>query len=514
MKYYIFSALLLLQFISSFGQSSDSKTYNKLVDSAFQVIQESREKANHFLNDIPHPAEDFIKNKFGRFYYVKAVIAREEGKLIKAHESFILSIKHAENEGDLKIAGDACHELALSLYSIEENEQAQFYIEKARGFYSKIDNEAGMLNLMQIPPYRKYLSYEFEECIELTMKHLETYESYKDDQYYNLLANFMLISSYIGLDNVDSVNKYFAKFRLLEPKVFDYDFNYFNNFLLIDQVSNFLEKDQIDSCLFYLSILENNIPELDNTGIKEIYLYYIDVYKKTNDKEKENKYVDLLKVLKEKVLQESVEGTFDIHKSLIETDQKLEIAKKSNRNVKIISGALFILLLFVFYLLYKRIVKNETLANKNLTSFIDSNHEKLKIKTKGLEKYIAELKAITKEIVNETDANDKENKITNLYKELHLKTADNSNASHFELASKLNAKYLIEIQRRHSQLSEPEVVLCYYIAIGFKNKEIASFLNSSIRSIESKRFRLSKKLEIPRDQNLFEYLNIIYKATY
>ncbi len=521
MKNGLLIAILLLQVNAFFCQNEKISDYNALVDSAFHYKTTNQAKMASFLEAIPKPIEEVLDNKKGLYYYLQSVLFKTEDNLIRAHESFILSIKYAENERDYKTAGDASHELALSLYSINENEQAEFYIKNASEFYTKINDKAGMLNVLQIPAYRSYLDHEYRKCIRLTNEHIDKYESFEKDQYYNLLANSMLVSSYMGLDNIDTANLYYSQFNSLQyhPTIKDYDYQYFNDFLYIDYINYYFRHDEIDSCFKYLSILEENKDRLDHTAITEMYLFFIDIYKKTENKEKEIAYLDSLRLFKEQVLSENVKGTFEVHKSLIESDKKLESANNKSNTVLIIAIVLLlaiIVLLVIYYSFKQKTEAKFNALNDELTliSFIDSNHEKLKIKTKNLEEYIIELKKVVKSITKEKDIAEQQNKINELYKELHLKAANSPGVggSHSELVNKLNAKFFVEIQNLHPDLNESEIVICYYISIGFKNKEIAVFLNSSLRSIESKRFRISKKINLPKEENLADYLTKIYKT--
>ena len=50
--------------------------------------------------------------------------------------------------------------------------------------------------------------------------------------------------------------------------------------------------------------------------------------------------------------------------------------------------------------------------------------------------------------------------------------------------------------------------------MGFSNKEIAVFLNVTIRSVESRRYRISKKINLnKKDTTLLEYLQNNYSDT-
>ena len=48
--------------------------------------------------------------------------------------------------------------------------------------------------------------------------------------------------------------------------------------------------------------------------------------------------------------------------------------------------------------------------------------------------------------------------------------------------------------------------LCVYLRLNLSSKEIAPMLNISPQSVEIKRFRLRKKLELNHEENLTDYI--------
>jgi len=48
--------------------------------------------------------------------------------------------------------------------------------------------------------------------------------------------------------------------------------------------------------------------------------------------------------------------------------------------------------------------------------------------------------------------------------------------------------------------------LCAYLKMGLSSKDIAPLLNMSFRSVEMSRYRLRKKLDLNREENLTEFL--------
>lgn len=63
-----------------------------------------------------------------------------------------------------------------------------------------------------------------------------------------------------------------------------------------------------------------------------------------------------------------------------------------------------------------------------------------------------------------------------------------------------------QIKQQYPQLSSRELRLCAFIRMNLSTKEIAALLNISDRGVEISRYRLRKKLNLPRDVNLSSFL--------
>ncbi len=63
-----------------------------------------------------------------------------------------------------------------------------------------------------------------------------------------------------------------------------------------------------------------------------------------------------------------------------------------------------------------------------------------------------------------------------------------------------------KLKSNHPDLVPNDLKLCAYLHLNMSSKEMASLLNISLRGVEIRRYRLRKKLEIPHDKNLTEFL--------
>lgn len=57
------------------------------------------------------------------------------------------------------------------------------------------------------------------------------------------------------------------------------------------------------------------------------------------------------------------------------------------------------------------------------------------------------------------------------------------------------------------ELSDSEIKFCMYLKLGYSTKEIAIYTNSTIKSVESRKYRLKRKLKDDSDKNLLKQLN-------
>ena len=75
-----------------------------------------------------------------------------------------------------------------------------------------------------------------------------------------------------------------------------------------------------------------------------------------------------------------------------------------------------------------------------------------------------------------------------------------------EAFNNADKKFLNKIKAKHPELTPNDLRLCAYLRLNLSSKEIAPLLNISPRSVEVKRYRLRKKMNLPHDANLTHYI--------
>jgi DNA-binding CsgD family transcriptional regulator len=65
--------------------------------------------------------------------------------------------------------------------------------------------------------------------------------------------------------------------------------------------------------------------------------------------------------------------------------------------------------------------------------------------------------------------------------------------------------FISRLKEKHPDLSPRELRLCAYLKMNLSTKEIAPLMNISVRGVEIGRYRLRKKLNLEREENLIDY---------
>ena len=139
--------------------------------------------------------------------------------------------------------------------------------------------------------------------------------------------------------------------------------------------------------------------------------------------------------------------------------------------------------------------KNKELANATL-HLIQKNRTLTGLKN-DLNKLLRSIPA---------DNPEKQN-VNNLLKKVNK---DLRNEKNWELFNsyfdEVHQDFINRIKEKHNDLTPKELRMCAYLRMNISTKEIAPLMNISVRGVEISRYRLRKKLNLSRDENLTEYI--------
>ncbi|APG64663.1 hypothetical protein LPB136_04485 [Tenacibaculum todarodis] len=510
--------LFLFVFVS-FGQKKGAINYYKFIDSAEVYIEEQPKISEKFLKLIPEPITTSIEGRLAQYYQLKGLISDKKNEDVKEFQYFLLAQKYAKLEKENDIAGMVSLELFYNTYIIKKDSSAFKYLTEAKKYYTLNNNINGLAEVNQMYAYVALFNKNYTKSNQLILEKLESHKSIKEDQYYYMYALFMLTSNYTHLEDFNQANKYFDKLKALKnnstisPSLHAAHIVTSN----ICMAEVYLKQQKIDTALTYLKEAALLRKYMNVSDTEHYFKLYTDYYSKIGDVDKKVNYVDSLRIFNQGEINKNVDAGLDLNKILITSEKQLVHETKTKHQYRVLFWVLIISLIGVLIFIglrYKKIkikIKEFTQGKKDF-SYLKTNHDKLKVKVKGLEDYIIDVKKEIKNISIISDTSQQRDRIKELYKDLHLNSSTvlDKSKNHLELVNDLNIDFFNTLNEKHPELDDSEVIICYYLHIGFKNKEIAVFLNKSLRSIESKRFRIGKKLQLKEKEiNLLEYLKPI-----
>lgn len=143
--------------------------------------------------------------------------------------------------------------------------------------------------------------------------------------------------------------------------------------------------------------------------------------------------------------------------------------------------------------------------NEQLSQDVDMKSRELAVSTMSLNSK-NELLAFIKEDLKKTNS-DESRSVKSVISTINKNITGNDSWSVFKEAFENTDKdFLKKIKLAHPSLTPNDLRLCAYLRLNLSSKEVAPLLNISVRSVEIKRYRLRKKMDLSHDQSLVEYI--------
>ena len=193
---------------------------------------------------------------------------------------------------------------------------------------------------------------------------------------------------------------------------------------------------------------------------------------------------------------------------------------------------IYVIALVIVLFVYNRLQKNY--FKKQKKALQDKNKRMLELKELKLQKEIMEVK--NEQLENDVESKNRElaistmslikkneflNKLKQEIKEteppknaiqraLHLidrNINNNDDWKFFEEAfNNADKDFLKKVKAKHPSLTSNDLKLCAYLRLNLSSKDIAPLFNISIKSVEVKRYRLRKKMDLEHDESLTDYI--------
>ena len=146
------------------------------------------------------------------------------------------------------------------------------------------------------------------------------------------------------------------------------------------------------------------------------------------------------------------------------------------------------------------------LRNEQLSLDVDAKNKELAVSTMSLinkDELLSLIKEDLKKTSDENSSRSIKSVISTITKNISQDDTWNIFKEAFDTADK---DFLKKVKALHNALTPNDLRLCAYLRLNLSSKEIAPLLNISVRSVEIKRYRLRKKMDLSHEQGLVEYI--------
>ncbi|WP_366184083.1 triple tyrosine motif-containing protein [Flavobacterium ovatum] len=145
------------------------------------------------------------------------------------------------------------------------------------------------------------------------------------------------------------------------------------------------------------------------------------------------------------------------------------------------------------------------IKNEQLSQDVDDINKELAASTMSLNSKNELLAFIQEDLKNTTESESRSIKsvISTINKNI---TGKDSWSVFQEAFDNTDKDFLKKMKEAHPSLTANDLRLCAYLRLNLSSKEIAPLLNISVRSVEIKRYRLRKKMDLSHEQGLVEYV--------
>jgi DNA-binding CsgD family transcriptional regulator len=143
------------------------------------------------------------------------------------------------------------------------------------------------------------------------------------------------------------------------------------------------------------------------------------------------------------------------------------------------------------------------LKNEQLQKDIEVKNRELAMTTMSLINKSELLNGIKNDLSNLQDKSSRDQVIKVINRNLN----NDHDWEYFQEAfNNADKDFLKKMHELHPNLTPNDLKLCVYLRLNLSSKEIAPLLNISVRSVEIKRYRLRKKMNLEHEKSLVEYI--------
>lgn len=157
------------------------------------------------------------------------------------------------------------------------------------------------------------------------------------------------------------------------------------------------------------------------------------------------------------------------------------------------------------------------LQNEKLEAENQKNHTELESKTKELASVAMQityknelLNSIKQKLIRVSSQmihQESKKQVNELIKTLEKEIITQDEWERFEVHfDQVHEDFMKKLRHNYTELTPKDLRLCAYLRMNLSSKEVAPLLNISVRGVEISRYRLRKKMGLPRDTNLTDFM--------
>lgn len=144
--------------------------------------------------------------------------------------------------------------------------------------------------------------------------------------------------------------------------------------------------------------------------------------------------------------------------------------------------------------------------NEQLSQDVDKKNKELAVSTMNLIKKTELLNIIKEDLKSSTDDGSNRS-IKSIISTITRNVKEEDTWNVFKEAfDNVDNDFIKNLKQLHPSLTPNDLRLCAYLRLNLSSKEIAPLINISVRSVEIKRYRLRKKMDLMHEQGLVEYI--------
>lgn len=419
-------------------------------------------------------------------------------------------------------------------------DRAKAYYDSAVAVYRRLDDKKNLVNAYNNMSALYYTQDDLERTSYFLSQAMAQIDPAEDpDSYYVLLQNLAVVYNRQGKKEI-ARNFMHEVIRYQESKSRNYDL--IHSWL---SLARSFGEEKPDSTLYYIELAKEKADLLQNPAAQILSLQALYDWNKAHEHYRTactilEKLVDMqdsLAQLDNRMRIESIEAANAIEQDNQNKDialQKMQIEKLQTQKRElglVVVLVVFVVVIFVLFYHYrsqkKLRKKNEEISRqqedlherekrmmdlreKELEDTLELKNRELTAKVLHLVKnneYISDITRELQKLLLELNPKDTAKKAH--IREIIVKLRNQGNEGTYEefkyYFEQVHQSFYKNLSEAYPELTYKDMRLCSFLKLGLSSKEIASITFTEVRSVESARNRLRKKMNLDPDINLIEF---------